>query len=61
MKNNILKTKRRKKMDIEQQIEQLEQQMRINEIADDGYYLSLRYKEDCKNLAMLRKLSETIK
>ena len=48
-------------MDIEQQIEQLEQQMRINEIADDGYYLSLRYKEDCKNLAMLRKLSETIK
>ena len=46
-------------MDIEQQIEQLEQQMRINEIADDGYYLSLRYKEDSKKLEILRRLSAT--
>ncbi len=42
-------------MNIKQQITKLKQQMRLREIADDGYYLSRQYREDTRALAELKK------
>ena len=44
------------KMNIKQQIKRLQQQIDIRELADDGYYLSLQYKEDCQAMYELKKL-----
>ncbi len=41
-------------MNLKQQIAKLEQQMRLREIADDGYYLSRQYKEDSRALYELQ-------
>ena len=43
-------------MNIKQQIAKLKQQMRLREIADDGYYLSRQYKEDTRALSELKKM-----
>jgi hypothetical protein len=42
-------------MTIQEEILSLEQLMREREIADDGYYLSRQYKEDCHQLYLLKK------
>lgn len=41
-------------MNIKNQIKQLEQQIKWREIADDGYYLSRQYKEDCQTMYQLK-------
>ena len=43
-------------MDILQELEWLEKKMREREMADDGYYISRQYKEDCRMLYRLKKL-----
>lgn len=40
-------------MNLEQEIDNLKQQIKLREIADDGYYISRRRKEDEKALAEL--------
>ena len=42
-------------MDIREKILRLEEKMRNREIADDGYYISRQYHEDCWKLYELRK------
>lgn len=37
-------------MSVCKRIESLKQQIRLREIADDGYYISRQYKEDCQLL-----------
>lgn len=41
-------------MNIIQQINILNDEIRIREMSDDGYYLSLQYKEDKKRLHLLK-------
>lgn len=41
-------------MKITQQIALLKEEIKIREIADDGYYLSLQYKEDQQRLHKLK-------
>lgn len=48
-------------MNIKQKIAKLKQQIRLREIADDGYYLSRQYKEDTRALFELKKLLQTSK
>lgn len=43
-------------MNIKQQIARLKQQMRLREMADDGYYLSRQYREDTRALFELKKM-----
>lgn len=43
-------------MDIKQQIAKLKQQIKLHEIADDGYYISQQYKEDSRVLYELECL-----
>lgn len=48
--------------EIKQDIEALKQQISINEMSNDGYYLTPQYKEDCRKKfeleQELRKASE---
>jgi hypothetical protein len=37
-------------MTIQSDITSLRAEIRLHELADDGYYLSLQYKEDCLRL-----------
>ena len=48
-------------MNIKQQINKLKQEMKQHELADDGYYLSRQYKEDCQTLYELKKQLSTAK
>lgn len=41
-------------MDIEQKIKELKQQIKLRQIADDGYFISFQYKEDCRELFELQ-------
>ena len=41
-------------MDITAEISRLEKLMHEREIADDGYYISRQYKEDCHRLYLLK-------
>ncbi|MCM1324863.1 MAG: hypothetical protein NC218_12175 [Acetobacter sp.] len=43
-------------MNIKQQIAKLKKQIRLREIADDGYYLSRQYQEDNRTLYQLQKI-----
>ncbi len=43
-------------MNINQEIAKLKQQIKWREIADDGYYLSRQYQEDCRALYELKKM-----
>lgn len=43
-------------MNIKQQITKLKQQIKLRELADDGYYLSRQYKEDTRALYELKTL-----
>ena len=43
-------------MNIKQQINRLQQQINLRELANDGYYLSQQYKEDCQAIDELKKL-----
>lgn len=43
-------------MNIKQQITKLKQQIKLRELADDGYYLSRQYKEDNRALYELKNL-----
>lgn len=53
MKNNIF-IFIRCEMSIEEEILRLKAHMEEQEIADDGYYLSRQYKEDCHQLYLLK-------
>ena len=48
-------------MDTKQQIKALQQQISLNELADDGYYLSLQYKEHHRLLSALKQQLQTKK
>jgi len=48
-------------MSIKEDILRLEELMREREIADDGYYLSRQYKEDHRNLYLLKQQQSTKK
>ena len=43
-------------MDIEKQIIELKNQIKLNELSNDLYYVSGRYKEDYHRLNILKKL-----
>ncbi|MBP3687211.1 MAG: hypothetical protein J6J35_02470 [Alphaproteobacteria bacterium] len=43
-------------MNIKQQITKLKQQMKLRELADDGYYISRQHKEDTRALFELKSL-----
>jgi len=42
-------------MGIEQELEIMEQEIRLKEIGNDGYYLSREYKQDCRRVYLLRQ------
>lgn len=41
--------------EIKQDIEALKQQISINEMSNDGYYVSRQYKEDCRRKFELKQ------
>lgn len=43
-------------MNIKQQITKLKRQIKLRELADDGYYISRQYKEDTRALFELKML-----
>lgn len=43
-------------MNIRQKIAKLEQQIKMRQIADDGYFISRQYREDCRAMYELKRL-----
>jgi hypothetical protein len=46
-------------MNIRQKIAKLQQQIKLRELTDDGYFISRQYREDCRALYELKRLLQT--
>lgn len=46
-------------MNIRQKIAKLQKQIKLRELADDGYFISRQYREDCRALYELKRLLPT--